>query len=345
MSSKDSFILYQDYQEIFEKLTDEQAGRLIKTIFEYEKTGVMPEVDNITEIIIIPIRQMLDKNRNKYKKTCERNKENIGKRWNKKDTKDDKGNSNIPNDTKNTSGISGIKKDTKNTDNDNDYEYDNEDKDKEKEIKNINIFNKEKKADNSEKEAKPPDIEADIQKSEDIQDMPQEVGLVVKSDQHKSIAGYSHDLKKTSEYAKYYKDFERKKQYAEFVFMKEQEYEALLVKYGDYVVLEAIEKLNIWKLEKLAKRCLKDIRGDDYRKMLSWTVNAVIETMKKIDYKKYQEYMENFEKQNNPELQLKILELIQAKELKMTDARELPEESINNIYNRWLKKNPKKGIN
>jgi hypothetical protein len=123
--------------------------------------------------------------------------------------------------------------------------------------------------------------------------------------------------------------------------MRTREYDELLIKYGGSVTIQAIEKLNNWKLEKLEKRCLKDIRGDDYRKILSWSVNAVIETMKKIDYKKYQEYMGQFDKQNNMELRMKISELINAKELTIEGARELPEESINNIYSRWLKKKEK----
>ena len=36
--AKDSFILYLEQKQIFEMLTDEEAGQLIKAIFEYEDT-------------------------------------------------------------------------------------------------------------------------------------------------------------------------------------------------------------------------------------------------------------------------------------------------------------------
>lgn len=109
---KDSFILYLEQREVFDNLTDEQAGKIIKTIFEYEATKQVPELEQLLKIIFIPIKQTLDRNSVKYEKTCERNKENIKKRWDKKDTK-------------NTSGKNGKKENTKNTDNEHDNDNDN----------------------------------------------------------------------------------------------------------------------------------------------------------------------------------------------------------------------------
>ena len=108
---KDSFILYQEHEEIFNELTNEEAGKLIKAIFEYERTGQIQELDKSLKIALIPIKNTLDKNREKYEKVVERNKQNIQKRWNKQDTK-------------NTTGKNGIPKNTKNTDNDNDNDND-----------------------------------------------------------------------------------------------------------------------------------------------------------------------------------------------------------------------------
>lgn len=108
---KDSFILYQEQKEIFEVLTDEEAGKLIKAIFEYEESGQTSDLDKSLKIAFIPIKNILDKNKEKYEKVVERNKQNIQKRWEKENTK-------------NTTGKFGKKENTKNTDND--YEYDNE---------------------------------------------------------------------------------------------------------------------------------------------------------------------------------------------------------------------------
>jgi DnaD/phage-associated family protein len=108
--AKDSFILYLDQQEIFEMLTDEQAGQLIKNIFLYERTGQMPKMDKMLTLAFVPIMQILDKNRRKYDDKCKKNKENIEKRWNKNNT--------VVYERKKTN--------TNYTDNDNDNDSDNE---------------------------------------------------------------------------------------------------------------------------------------------------------------------------------------------------------------------------
>lgn len=110
---KDSFILYLEQKEIFETLSDNEAGKLIKAIFEYESTGQSPKLSKTLNLVFIPIKNALDRNKEKYQKVVERNKKNIRKRWNKENTK-------------NTSGKNGIQKNTKNTDNDNDNERDSD---------------------------------------------------------------------------------------------------------------------------------------------------------------------------------------------------------------------------
>lgn len=111
--AKDSFILYLDQKEIFGMLEDEEAGQLIKAIFEYEEAGQMPKLDKSLRIAFIPIKNALDRNKEKYQKVVERNKQNIEKRWNKENTK-------------NTTGKNGIRKNTKNTDNDNEHDNDSD---------------------------------------------------------------------------------------------------------------------------------------------------------------------------------------------------------------------------
>ena len=110
---KDSFILYLEQKEIFETLSDNEAGKLIKAIFEYESTGQSPKLSKTLNLVFIPIKNALDRNKEKYQKVVERNKKNIRKRWNKENTK-------------NTSGKNGIQKNIKNTDNEHDNDNDNE---------------------------------------------------------------------------------------------------------------------------------------------------------------------------------------------------------------------------
>jgi DnaD/phage-associated family protein len=68
---KDSFILYTEQKEVIDKLSDEQAGKLIKAIYKYVETEKMPELDKLLDIVIIPFKQNLDRNKEKYNKISE----------------------------------------------------------------------------------------------------------------------------------------------------------------------------------------------------------------------------------------------------------------------------------
>ena len=124
---KESFILYLEQQEVFEMLSDEEAGKLIKnkeiSVAEITKAALEKKekiINKKKELKneIIKIKSSLDRNKEKYNKVVERNKKNIEKRWKKENTK-------------NTTGKNGINTNTKNTDNDNDSDNvndnDNED--------------------------------------------------------------------------------------------------------------------------------------------------------------------------------------------------------------------------
>ena len=64
--AKESFILYTEQKEVIDKLTDEQAGKLIKAIYEYVETEKMPELDPLLDIVIIPFKQNIDRNIGKW---------------------------------------------------------------------------------------------------------------------------------------------------------------------------------------------------------------------------------------------------------------------------------------
>lgn len=66
---KNSFVLYTEQKAIFDKLSDEQAGKLIKAIYEYVEKGKIDNIDEITNIIITPFITVLDKDMQKYEET------------------------------------------------------------------------------------------------------------------------------------------------------------------------------------------------------------------------------------------------------------------------------------
>lgn len=119
MKEKESFILYTEQKAVLDKLTDEQAGKLIKAIYEYEATGNMPELDPILEIIMIPFKTVLDKNAQKWEeerqKRSEAGKKGMKKRWKslEQEEKDNKNNNVINDITNDNSVINAITKITR----------------------------------------------------------------------------------------------------------------------------------------------------------------------------------------------------------------------------------------
>ena len=73
---KTSFILYADQRSYFEKLTDEEAGRLIKHIFSYVNDENPNPVDRITDLSFEPIKLQLKRDLIKYEGIVNRNKSN-----------------------------------------------------------------------------------------------------------------------------------------------------------------------------------------------------------------------------------------------------------------------------
>lgn len=77
MAEKKSLLLYYDYKSHFDFLTDEQLGRLIRSMLEYEIDGVLPEFDEpILKMAFGFIKSNLDRDRQKFFEKCEKNTEN-----------------------------------------------------------------------------------------------------------------------------------------------------------------------------------------------------------------------------------------------------------------------------
>lgn len=73
---KISFLIYLDYEEHFNLMTDEQLGKLIRAIMEYEKTRIIPELDGMVKMAFSFIKAQLDRDREKYEDKCAKNREN-----------------------------------------------------------------------------------------------------------------------------------------------------------------------------------------------------------------------------------------------------------------------------
>lgn len=84
----DSFILYTSYYALIEGLTDEQLGQLTRALFIYARDGKTIKLEPVVRMAFSFIKDNIDRNADKYQKKCERNRENIRKRWEKKHAED-----------------------------------------------------------------------------------------------------------------------------------------------------------------------------------------------------------------------------------------------------------------
>ena len=91
---KHEFLLHYELESVFDGFTDEQAGRLIKAMFDYEKRREVTVFDDpLLEMMFNNvIRPKLDENLKRYEETCKRLRENVQTRWSrykaKKNTND-----------------------------------------------------------------------------------------------------------------------------------------------------------------------------------------------------------------------------------------------------------------
>ena len=115
--NKNRIIVYRDWIGTFDALTDEEAGKLIKHFFRYINDQNPEAPDRLIALLFEPMKQTLKRDLKAYQSICEQNRENVGIRWNKKDT----------------TVYNRIRPDTKHTDSDIDSDID---KDIDKDTKN-----------------------------------------------------------------------------------------------------------------------------------------------------------------------------------------------------------------
>ena len=75
------FVIYGDTREVVKRLSDEEAGQLLKGMFDYFVDGKEPKFKGVLEFVFIPIKQQMDRDADKYEAKCEKMRENAQKRW------------------------------------------------------------------------------------------------------------------------------------------------------------------------------------------------------------------------------------------------------------------------
>lgn len=76
---KKSFLMYLDWRQHLEMLTDGEQGRLLMALFDYVETGVLPELEGMAKMAFSFIRAQIDRDAEKYEERCRVNRENGAK--------------------------------------------------------------------------------------------------------------------------------------------------------------------------------------------------------------------------------------------------------------------------
>ena len=101
--AKKSFILYHDQKEVIDELDDEQAGKLIKAIYEYN-VNKKEILNGVLKLVFIPFKTSFDRDEDKWVEISEKRSQ-AGKKGMKTRWKD---NGNITNDNKSYQKITSI---------------------------------------------------------------------------------------------------------------------------------------------------------------------------------------------------------------------------------------------
>lgn len=70
--NKGSFVLYTDSRNLIDLLSDEQSGKLLKAIFCYVEDGEAPELDEVSTVVFMAIKNYLDRDQAKYEAVCQK---------------------------------------------------------------------------------------------------------------------------------------------------------------------------------------------------------------------------------------------------------------------------------
>ena len=79
------FCAYYSYADFLEELTDEEAGRLLRAVFLYAKDGEVSELPPLERMAYRAICSQIDRDNKRYEEICEKNRENIRKRYEDRD--------------------------------------------------------------------------------------------------------------------------------------------------------------------------------------------------------------------------------------------------------------------
>lgn len=85
--AKKGVLMYYDLLEQLKDFNDEQFGKVVRVMIKYDKDGIEPNIEDVQiKLAFNILKPTIDRNKQEYQYKCDRNRENINKRWNRQDT-------------------------------------------------------------------------------------------------------------------------------------------------------------------------------------------------------------------------------------------------------------------
>lgn len=85
--AKKGVLMYYDLLEQLKDFNDEQFGKVVRVMIKYDKDGIEPNIEDAQiKLAFNILKPTIDRNKQEYQYKCDRNRENINKRWNRQDT-------------------------------------------------------------------------------------------------------------------------------------------------------------------------------------------------------------------------------------------------------------------
>lgn len=79
MEKRKSFIVYLEYRQHLELLSDSERGQLFTAMLDFAETGTVPMLDGMPRMAFSFIKAQMERDAEKYNSKCERNRENGAK--------------------------------------------------------------------------------------------------------------------------------------------------------------------------------------------------------------------------------------------------------------------------
>lgn len=82
--AREGLVLYHEFADWLEPYSDDERGRILTAMLTYSMTGEAPELTGNERFIWPAIRAKIDQSKDAYEATCEKNRRNIAKRYERK---------------------------------------------------------------------------------------------------------------------------------------------------------------------------------------------------------------------------------------------------------------------